>query len=120
MFPMRIFTLIFLFAIITFFTGCENNLKRNEIKSKFDQTSNFGRFLSAKYSLKIGDSNIATKIISKSKNLQSDLTLAELNFNSYLINGNFTKAKDFKLVAPVQLNKSPMYNLPDLIINLKK
>ena len=119
MFPMRIFTLIFLFAIITFFTGCENNLKRNEIKSKFDQTSNFGRFLSAKYSLKIGDSNIATKIISKSKNLQSDLTLAELNFNSYLINGNFIKAKDFKLVAPVQLNKSPMYNLPDLIINLK-
>ena len=119
MFPMRIFTLIFLFTIIPFFTGCGNNLKQNEIKSKFDQTSNFGRFLSAKYSLKIGDSNIATNIISKSKNLQSDLTLAELNFNSYLINGNFIKAKDFKLVAPLQLNKSPMYNLPDLIINLK-
>ena len=52
MFLMRIFTLIFLFTIIAFFTGCGNDLKRNKIKSKFDQTSNFGRFLSAKILLK--------------------------------------------------------------------
>ena len=116
---MKIFKLIFWFTIITFFTSCGNNLKHNEIKTKFDQTSNFGRFLSAKYSLKLGDNDIASKIISKSKNLQSDLTLAELNFNSYLINGDFDKAKEFKFVAPPELNKSPMYNLPDLIINLK-
>ena len=119
MFPMKIFKLIFLFTIITFFTSCGNNLKHNEIKTKFDQTSNFGRFLSAKYSLKLGDNDIASKIISKSKNLQSDLTLAELNFNSYLINGDFDKAKEFKLIAPSGLNNSPMYDLPDLIINLK-
>ena len=53
MFPMKIFKLIFLYIIITFLTSCENNLKRNEIKTKFDQTSNFGRFLSTKYSLKL-------------------------------------------------------------------
>ena len=119
MFPMKIFKLIFLFIIIAFFTGCGNNLKQNTIKLKFEETSNFGRFLSTKYSLKLGDIDIASKIISKSKNLQSDLTLAELNFNSYLINGDFDKAKEFKLVAPPELNKSPMYNLPDLVINLK-
>ena len=116
---MKIFKFIFWFTIITFFTSCGNSLKHNEIRTKFDQASNFGRFLATKYSLKLGDNNIASKIISKSKNLQSDLTLAELNFNSYLINGYFDKAKEFKLVAPSELSKSPMYNLPDLIINLK-
>ena len=116
---MKIFKLIFWFTIITFFTSCGNNLKQNEIKIKFEETSNFGRFLSTKYSLKVGDNDIASKIISKSKNLQSDLTLAELNFNSYLINGDFDKAKEFKLIAPSGLNNSPMYDLPDFIINLK-
>ena len=116
---MKIFKLIFCFTIITFFTSCGNNLKQNEIKIKFEETSNFGRFLSTKYSLKVGDNDIASKIISKSKNLQSDLTLAELNFNSYLINGDFDKAKEFKLIAPSGLNNSPMYDLPDFIINLK-
>ena len=84
-----------------------------------NQTSNFGRFLSARYSLKVGDNDVASKIISKSKNLHLDLTLAELNFNSYLINGDFNKAKEFKLIAPSGLEKLPMYNLPDFIINLK-
>ena len=116
---MKIFKLIFWFTIITFLTSCGNNLKQNEIKIKFEETSNFGRFLSTKYSLKVGDNDIASKIISKSKNLQSDLTLAELNFNSYLINGDFDKAKEFKLIAPSGLNNSPMYDLPDFIINLK-
>ena len=119
MFPMKIFKLIFCFTIVAFFTSCGNYLKRNEIKTKFDQTSNFGRFLSTKYSLKLGDNDIASKIISKSKDLQSDLILAELNFNSYLINGDFDKAKEFKLIAPSGLNNSPMYDLPDFIINLK-
>ena len=119
MFPMKIFKLIFWFIIITFFTSCGNNLKQNVTKLQFEETSNFGRFLSTKYSLKVGENDIASKIISKSKNLQSDLTLAELNFNSYLINGNFDKAKEFKLVAPSELNKSPMYNLPDVVISLK-
>ena len=116
---MKIFKLIFWFTIITFFTSCGNNLKQNATKIKFEETSNFGRFLSTKYSLKVGDNDIASKIISKSKNLQSDLILAELNFNSYLINGDFDKAKKFKLVAPSGLKNSPMYDLPDFIINLK-
>ena len=119
MFPMKIFKLIFLLIIVSLFTSCGNNLKHSEMKSKFDKTSNFGRFLSTKYFLKKGDNDVALKIISKSKNLQSDLTLAELNFNSYLINGNFDKANEFKLVAPYGLNESPMYYLPDIIDNLK-
>ena len=85
----------------------------------FEETSNFGRFLSTKYSLKLGDNDIASKIISKSKNLRSDLILAELNFNSYLINGDFDKAKEFKLIATSGLNNLPMYDLPDLVIKLK-
>ena len=93
MFQMKIFKLIFLFIIINIFISCTNNFNQNKIKSKFEQTSNFGRFLSTKYSLKVGDNDIASKIISKSKNLQSDLILAELNFNSYLIKGDFDKAK---------------------------
>ena len=120
MFPMKIFKLFFLFTIIVFFTNCGNNVKQNEIKTIFDQTSNYGRFLSTKYSLKLGENEIASQIISKSKNLHLDLTLAELNFNSHLINGNFDKAKEFKLIAPSRLNTSTMYNLPDLVINLKK
>ena len=119
MFPMKIFKLIFWFTIIAFFTSCGNSLKQNTTKKKFEETSNFGRFLSTKYSLKVGDNDIASKIISKSKNLQSDLILAELNFNSYLINGDFDKAKEFKLIAPSGLDNSPMYDLPDFIINLK-
>ena len=119
MFPMKIFKLIFWFTIIAFFTSCGNNLKQNAIKINFEETSNFGRFLSTKYSLKLGDNDIASKIISKSKDLQSDLILAELNFNSYLIKGDFDKAKEFKLIAPSGLNNSPMYDLPDFIINLK-
>ena len=119
MFPMKIFKLLFWFTTITFFTSCANNLKQNDTKIKFEETSNFGRFLSTKYSLKVGENDIASKIISKSKNLQSDIILAELNFNSYLINGDFDKAKEFKLIAPSELSNSPMYNLPDFIINLK-
>ena len=120
MFPMKIFKLIFWFTIISFFTSCGNNLEQNKIKTKFDQTSNFGRFLSTKYSLKVGDNENASKIISKSKHLQSDLILAELNFNSYLINGDFDKASEFKLIAPSQLSTLPMYTLPDFVLNLKK
>ena len=119
MFQMKIFKLIFLFIIINIFTSCANNFSQNEIKSNFKHTSNSGRFLSTRYSLKVGDNEIASKIISKSKNLHSDLTLAELNFNSYLINGDFDKAKKFKLIAPSELDKTPMYNLPDLVIDLK-
>tara|TARA_A100001015_G_scaffold287860_1_gene358091 strand:+ start:770 stop:2383 length:1614 start_codon:yes stop_codon:yes gene_type:complete len=116
---MKIFKLIFWFTTIAFFMSCGNNLKQNETKINFEETSNFGRFLSTKYSLKVGENDIASKIISKSKNLQSDLILAELNFNSYLINGDFDRAKEFKLIAPSGLNNSPMYDLPDFIINLK-
>ena len=116
---MKIFKLIFWVAIITFSTSCVNNLKQNAAKMKFEETSDFGRFLSTKYSLKLGDNDVASKIISKSKNLQSDLILAELNFNSYLINGDFDKAKEFKLIAPSGLSNSPMYYLPDFVINLK-
>ena len=119
MFPMKIFKLIFWFIIITFFTSCGNNLKQNTTKMKYEETSNFGRFLSTKYSLKVGENDIASKIISKSKNLQSDLILAELNFNSYLINGDFDKAKEFTLIAPSGLSNSPMYYLPNFVINLK-
>ena len=100
MFPMKFYNkLIFWFTIIAFVTSCGNNLKQNTTKIKYEETSNFGRFLSTKYSLKVGDNDIASKIISKSKNLQSDLTLAELNFNSFLIKGNFDKANEFKLVG---------------------
>ena len=119
MFQMKIFKLIFLITTINIFISCTNNFNTNKTMSKFEQTSNFGRFLSTKYSLKIGDNEVASKIISKSKSLDTDLTLARLNFNSYLINGDFDKAKEFKLMAPPGLNKLPMYDLPNLIINLK-
>ena len=94
-------------------------MEQNEIRFKLEPSSNFGRFLSARYSLKVGDNKVASKLISKSKTLHLDLTLAELNFNSYLINGDFNKAKEFKLIAPHGLEKLPMYNLPNFIINLK-
>ena len=116
---MKIFKLFFLFTVITFFISCTNNLEQNEIRPKLEPSSNFGRFLSARYSLKVGDNDVASKLISKSKTLHLDLTLAELNFNSYLINGDFNEAKEFKLIAPHGLEKLPMYNLPDFIINLK-
>ena len=119
MFLMKIFKLFFLFTVITFFISCTNNLEQNEIRSKLEPSSNFGRFLSARYSLKVGDNKVASKLISKSKTLHLDLTLAELNFNIYLINGDFNKAKEFKLIAPHGLEKLPMYSLPDFIINLK-
>ena len=119
MFPMKIFKFIFLYLIISLSIGCTNNLNDGKIKPNFEQISNYGRFLSTKYYLNLGENEIASKIISKSKNLHLDLTLAELNFNSYLINGNFDKAKEFKLIAPSRMSKSPMYNLPDFVVNLK-
>ena len=119
MFSMKIFNLIFLFLIITLFMSCTANLKVNKIKSKLEPSSNSGRFLSTRYLLKKGNNDLASEIISKSKNLDLDLTLAELNFKSYLINGDFEKAKEFKLVAPSKLDQLPMYNLPDFLISLK-
>ena len=119
MLPMKIFKLIFLFLIVSLLISCANNIKDNKIKSNFERTSNYGRFLSTKYSLKVGDSEIASKIISKSKNFHLNITLSELNFHSYLINGDFEKAKKFKLIAPSKLNESPMYDLPDFVIGLK-
>ena len=91
MFPMKIFKLIFLFTIITFFTSCGNNLKHNEIKTKFDQTSNFGRFLSTKYSLRLGDNDIASKIISKSKGVLSGNIVAKKVFNKLNIKRSIMK-----------------------------
>ena len=44
MFQMKIFKLIFLFIIINISISCTKNFNQNEIKSKFEQTSNFGRF----------------------------------------------------------------------------
>ena len=119
MFPMKILNLSFLFVIITFFMSCTTNLKVDKIKSKLEPSSNSGRFLSTRYLLKRGNNEIASEIISKSKNLNLDLTLAELNFKSHLINGNFEKAKEFKSIAPSRLKQLPMYNLPDFLINLK-
>ncbi|MDC3063451.1 tetratricopeptide repeat protein [Alphaproteobacteria bacterium] len=116
---MKFFKLFFLFFIINFFLGCTNRLKENNISSKLEPNSNFGRFLSTRYSLKVGDNDVASKLISKSKNLHLDFTLAELNFKSYLINGDFYKAKKFKLMAPNGLKELPMYDLPDFIMNLK-
>ncbi len=116
---MKNFKLSLLSIILTIFMSCTNNLKENKIVSNIEPNSNFGRFLSTRYSLKVGDSDIASKIISKSKNLHLDLTLAKLNFNSYLINGNFDNAKKFKLIAPSKLKESPMYDLPDFVISLK-
>ncbi len=116
---MKIFKLIFLFTVISLLMSCTNNSKHIDMKSNLDKGSNFGRFLSTRYSLKLGDIDFASKLISKSQNLHSDLTLAELNFNSYLINGDFDKAKAFKLVAPNGLEKLSMYDLPDIVINLK-
>ena len=76
MFLMKIFKLFFLFTVITFFISCTNNLEQNEIRSKLEPSSNFGRFLSARYSLKVGDNDVASKLISKSKTLHLFLTLA--------------------------------------------
>ena len=116
---MKIFNLIFLFLIITLLMSCTANLKVNTIKTKLEQSSNSGRFLSTRYLLKKGNNDIASEIISKSKSLNLDLTLAELNFKSYIINGDFEKAEEFKLVAPFKLDQSPMYDLPDFLISLK-
>ena len=91
MFPMKIFNLIFLYLVITLFMSCTSNLRVDNIKSKLEPSSNYGRFLSTRYLLKKGNNDIASKIISKSQNLNLDLTLAELNFKSYLINGDFER-----------------------------
>ena len=66
MFQMKNFKLIFLFLIITLFLGCASNLKDSRIKKEFELSSDYGRFLSSQYSLKVGDNHITSKIISKS------------------------------------------------------
>ena len=119
MFSMKIFKLFFLLLKITLLMSCTSILKVDKIKFKSEPDSDSGRFLSARYLLKVGDNYKASKVISKSKNLNLDLTLAELNFKSHLINGDFEKAKEFKIAAPSQLTELPMYNLPDFVIKLK-
>ena len=119
MFQMKIFNLIFLFLIINLFLGCTKSLKKNITNLKVKQSSDSGRFLAARYLFRVGENSIASEIISKAKNVHLDLTLAELNFNNYLINGDFEEAKEFKLVALSKLEQLPMYNLPDFVISLK-
>ena len=116
---MKIFKLLCLFFVFVFLSGCLTNVKNNNTKLNFIPSSNFGLFLSTKYSLSVGDNDYASKILSNTNNLDKDLTLAELTFNNYLITGDFKKAKEFKTIAPSNLKKLSLYQLPDFIINIK-
>ena len=51
--------------------------------------------------------------------MSKDIVLANLAFNTYLINGEFYKAEKFKEKAPKELKENYLYYLPTFILKLK-
>ena len=60
MFPMIIYKLIPLFLIIIFLTNCSKNYAVKNSKENVTSASDYGNFLSARYSFKIGDNFLTT------------------------------------------------------------
>ena len=106
-----LFLLLFLFS-------CTNLDYNKKIKFKSNQ-SNYSNYLTSKYSLALGDIEYASKKISQSEDLTKDIVLANLAFNTYLLNGEFYKAEKFKTNSPKKLAENYLYDLPTFILELK-
>ena len=53
------------------------------------------------------------------EDLTKDIVLANLAFNTYLLNGEFYKAEKFKANSPKKLAENYLYDLPTFILELK-
>ena len=118
LFPMKIIKFLHYLSLFLLLLGCTNINHEHKVKTD-TYMSNYSNFLVSKYSLNQGDVEFAANNISKSKNLSQDNVLAELAFNSYLINGEFNKAESFKDRAPKSLIQNYLYELPTFILKLK-
>lgn len=118
LFPMKIIKFLHYLSLFLLLLGCTNVIHNHKDKTD-TYISNYSNFLVSKYSLDHGDIEFAANNISKSKNLSQDNVLAELAFNSYLINGEFNKAESFKDLAPQSLIQNYLYELPTFILKLK-
>ena len=118
LFPMKILKNLYYFSFFLFLISCTNLDYNKKIKFKTYQ-SNYSNYLISNYSLAIGDVEYASKTVSQSKNLSEDIVLANLAFNTYLINGEFYKAEKFKEKAPKELKENYLYYLPTFVLKLK-
>ena len=111
---------IFLLSILIFLMGCNltiNNSKK--ISTNYSKT-HYGKYLSASYSVRNGDVNNASKILSANINYNKEKTLIELAFYTKIINGEFKNAKKLKDLNPLILDKNSFSNIPEIVLYLKQ
>ena len=112
--------IIFLFFLFSF-SGCYINTTNSEnlhIKHfKISNDSQYGKYLSATYSISKGDVFSANKILKLGEN---NLTLLELQFFSNLVSGNFEIANNIYNSQILNKNNNFLYKIPEFAINLKK
>lgn len=118
LFPMKILKFLNYLFLFLFLFSCTKLDYNRKIKFKSSQ-SNYSNYLTSKYSLALGDIEYASKKISQSENLTKDVVLANLAFNTYLLNGEFYKAENLKAKTLGKLTENYLYDLPTFILKLK-
>ena len=106
-------SLCFLLAGCASIINIENNLSREY------QNSLYGKYLSASYSVRNGDTNYASKILNNKADFLDDKKLIELAFYTKIINGEFFKAENLKNNYNKTLDKNSFSNISKIAINIK-
>ncbi len=108
-----------LFCVFFFLIGCTTNIQLQDNLSKNYYNSNYGKYLSASYSVKNGDVKHASEILTTSTKYNQEITLIELAFYSKIINGQFLKAKTLSKKYKNILDKNSFANIPLIALHLK-
>ena len=76
-------------CIFFFLIGCTTSIHIQDNLNKNYNYSNYGKYLSASYSVKNGDVKHASNILTTNIKYNQEVTLIELAFYTKIINGQF-------------------------------
>ena len=104
------------FCIFFFLIGCITNFQVQDNLSENYYNSNYGKYLSASYSVKNGDVKHASNILTNTTKYNQEITLIELAFYTKIINGQFLKAKKLR---DKYKNSDNYFNFINFVIKIK-
>ena len=108
------------FCIFFFLIGCITNFQVQDNLSENYYNSNYGKYLSASYSVKNGDVKHASNILTNTTKYNQEITLIELAFYTKIINGQFLKAKKLRDKYKNVLDKNSFSNIPLIALYLRE
>ena len=108
------------FIVFVFLSSCVLKKPLEMKNNKSFINTNYGKFLSASYSIKNGDADYASKTLDNIINFNNQSSLIELAFYSNVINGKFVDAQKLKDKFPIILDKNSFQNIPSFAITIKK